>query len=74
MNELQEAQSPVAQPEARERVRLSTFAGSGPRGLVCRKCGCTHFLVIYTRPIEGGIRRRRRCRHCGTRLMTLERM
>ena len=42
-------------------------------GLECRKCGCRHFLVIYTRRAFGGrIVRRRECRHCGKRMTTLE--
>ena len=45
-----------------------------PRGLECRKCGCRHFRVVYTRPAWGGrIIRRRECRHCGQRLTTWER-
>ncbi len=43
------------------------------RGLVCPKCGCKHFYVIYTRPTWGGrIMRRRECRHCGKRITTWE--
>jgi transcriptional regulator NrdR family protein len=45
------------------------------RGLRCRKCGCGHFRVVYTRRAAGGrIVRRRECRHCGTRLTTWERI
>ncbi len=45
------------------------------RGLVCPKCGCRHFYVIYTRPAWGNrIIRRRRCRDCGARITTTERM
>jgi len=41
------------------------------RGLECRKCGCKHFRVIYTRPALGGrLVRRRECRHCGKRFTT----
>lgn len=44
------------------------------RGLICAKCGCRHFRVIYTRPAWGSIlRRRRECRHCGHRMTTTER-
>lgn len=44
------------------------------RGLECRRCGCKHFRVIYTRPTWGGrIQRRRECRHCGKRITTWER-
>ena len=45
------------------------------RGLVCAKCGCGHFRVIYTRASWGGrIIRRRECRHCGKRVTTYERV
>ena len=44
-----------------------------PRGLRCPRCGCGHFLVIYTRPQpQGRILRRRECRYCGRRLTTIE--
>jgi len=43
-------------------------------GLQCRKCGCRHFWVVYTRAASGGkIVRRRECRHCGKRITTWER-
>lgn len=43
------------------------------RGLVCPRCGCEHFRVIYTRRTWGGrIKRNRECRHCGRRAITYE--
>jgi transcriptional regulator NrdR family protein len=43
------------------------------RGLVCPKCGCRHFRVIYTRRTWGGkIMRSRECQHCGRRVITYE--
>lgn len=43
------------------------------RGLLCPKCGCEHFRVIYTRRTWGGkIMRSRECRHCGRRVITYE--
>lgn len=43
------------------------------RGLVCAKCGCARFRVVYTRKAWGGtLRRRRECRNCGTRITTHE--
>lgn len=42
------------------------------QGLVCRQCGCRHFLTVYTRPRGDGIVRRKRCRHCGKAIMTRE--
>lgn len=45
-----------------------------PRGLVCRKCECRHFYVVWTRPLRNGtILRKRECRHCGARVVTSER-
>ena len=41
-------------------------------GLVCRKCGCRHLDVLYTRHKSGYILRIRACRHCGRRLTTRE--
>jgi len=44
------------------------------RGLVCPRCGCRLFSVVYTRPMTGStIQRRRQCRHCGKRITTAER-
>ena len=43
------------------------------RGLECRRCGCRHFFVIYTRRASGGrLIRRRECRYCGKRITTSE--
>ena len=43
------------------------------RGLECPKCGCKHFIVIYTRGAAGGkLIRRRECRHCGRRTILSE--
>jgi len=57
------------------RIKLSEHGinDGQARGLVCRKCGCTHFFVVYTRPIAGGIRRSRECRNCSSRVITTER-
>ena len=55
------------------RTRFSDKGNCDERGLACRKCGCRHFRVIYTRPTWGGrILRRRECRNCGQRIMTRE--
>ena len=43
------------------------------RGLECRRCGCRHFYVIYTRPRDGCIVRLKECRNCGKRMTTWER-
>lgn len=43
-------------------------------GLECRRCGCRHFYVIYTRRAPGGkLIRRRECRNCGKGMTTVER-
>ena len=45
------------------------------RGMECPGCGCRDLRVVYTRP-EGGKRifRRRECRHCGRRTVTVEKV
>lgn len=48
-------------------------ADVGKMGLVCPRCGCGHFEVVYTRAAPGGrIIRRRECRHCNRRITTQE--
>jgi len=42
-------------------------------GLVCRRCGCRHFYVVYTEPKKDTIMRRRECRNCQKRVSTYER-
>lgn len=45
-----------------------------PVGIECRRCGCRHFHVVECVPLSNGmVRWRRACRHCGWRLVTLER-
>ncbi len=41
-------------------------------GIACPRCGCRDFRVIYTRPRERRLERRRECRHCGRRITTYE--
>lgn len=42
-------------------------------GLVCPRCGCQHFRVVYLKRLPGGVlRRRRECRYCGRRMTTRE--
>lgn len=43
-------------------------------GLRCSRCGCRHFVVVYTRRRPKAIVRRRECRHCGRRVTTRERI
>ena len=45
----------------------------GDRGIACRRCGCRHHQVIYSRRRrDGSIARRRECRHCGHQFLTRE--
>lgn len=43
-------------------------------GLKCRKCGCRHFYVVSTERKPHKIVRYRRCRHCGKKHTTTERL
>lgn len=45
---------------------------SDKKGIVCPKCGCSHFYVIYTRPRGDKIMRRKECRNCGKKITTYE--
>ena len=45
---------------------------SHQRGIDCPQCGCRHFYTTHTEPLrDGRIRRRKACRHCGRRIVTL---
>jgi transcriptional regulator NrdR family protein len=43
-------------------------------GLVCRNCGCHHFYTDNTRKGTNRVIRSRRCRNCGKRVTTIERV
>jgi len=44
-------------------------------GFECSKCGCRDLRVTHTRSVSKWcIRRYRRCRHCGNRIVTTERI
>lgn len=40
-------------------------------GLFC-KCGCSEWHTLETRPSKDGIKRRKECVECGTRITTYE--
>jgi transcriptional regulator NrdR family protein len=43
------------------------------RGICCPQCGCRHFYTTHTEPLrDSRIRRRKRCRHCGRKIVTYE--
>lgn len=58
----------------RTRQDIPPEPGQQPpaQGLVCRKCGCGHFRVVYVKRIAGGLLRVRECRHCRKRMRTRE--
>lgn len=41
-------------------------------GIECPSCACRHHYTVRTSKINGKIRRRRECRHCGKRFNTYE--
>jgi ribosomal protein L33 len=43
-------------------------------GLECKDCGCRHFIVVHTKKMNQRIIRYRRCRYCGKRIITSERI
>jgi DNA-directed RNA polymerase subunit RPC12/RpoP len=42
------------------------------KGIACPKCGCEHFEYSYGKDAPGERQRVKRCRHCGTRVLTGE--
>lgn len=45
------------------------------RGIMCPKCGCRDWRVVYKRPLTAGREQRRRaCRNCGHRVTTTEKV
>ena len=44
----------------------------GPKGFHCMGCGKGKLQTIDSRPIFGGIRRRKSCNICGFRITTVE--
>ena len=64
---------PLPEPETMAEAGEVLQPSDEAVGLECRRCGCQHFFVIYTRPApRGRIQRRRECRHCGARITTYE--
>lgn len=57
-----------------ERITAKRYAElTGGKGLACVNCGCRQMYTVATEPLASGvIRRRKVCRHCGTRKVTIE--
>lgn len=48
---------------------------SGGQGIPCPNCGCRHRWEVYgTKGRGAGNLRYRRCRHCGEKCLTIERL
>ncbi len=62
----------MMKPEDRPTAAQAAAKAGEGTGLECRQCGCRDFRVYYTRPKDGTIMRRRRCRHCGALITTFE--
>jgi DNA-directed RNA polymerase subunit RPC12/RpoP len=52
--------------------RTFQLPGSREGGVKCPECGCRHMPVWATRPEANRIKRTRRCRNCGTEIITYE--
>jgi DNA-directed RNA polymerase subunit RPC12/RpoP len=53
---------------------MSEPADDDAPGIRCPRCGCRDLRRAYTRQVPGAARRARDCRHCGKRVITLERV
>ena len=45
-----------------------------PVGLHCPCCGKRTLRTVDSRPVKGGIRRRKECASCGSRITTIEKI
>ena len=45
-----------------------------PKGITCTKCGCADLFVVYRQDVGRTRRRRLECRHCGHRMVSVERL
>lgn len=45
-----------------------------PSGFHCPACGKRKLMTVDSRPVFGGIRRRRECNKCGFRCNTIEKI
>lgn len=59
--------------EAANELPVDNQIPGEPKGMQCRKCGCTDCRVTHTERLRNGtVRRRRSCRHCDCRFVTYE--
>lgn len=56
-----------------ERPTLAQYA-AGASGMACPKCGCRHLLRYADEDFPTSRRRYRKCRNCGHRVITDERI
>ena len=61
----------AALPEHKSLAEYAAEAGDD-RGIQCPKCDCRHFRTVRTTPRDGRIRREKTCRHCGYKVVTVE--
>lgn len=66
--------SRLSTAEVSQQVEAAKVAEHDERGLECPQCHCHHFYVIYTRKREDRIVRRRECRNCSRKILTVERV
>lgn len=57
-----------------ERETESPKQSEQPAGMQCPSCGCRHLPVYYTRQRIGKVVRVRKCRNCGRKILTTERV
>ena len=66
------AERRASKPRAVDVYAATIKATMETSGIVCPKCGCCDTRVLHTYPGDNEKGRRRVCRHCGTRITTLE--
>jgi DNA-directed RNA polymerase subunit RPC12/RpoP len=59
-------------PEPKSLAEYAAEAAAGNMGIACPKCGCRDLRFSYNKDVPGGLDRVKRCRNCGTRVLTSE--
>jgi hypothetical protein len=59
-------------PEPKSLAEFAAEANGSARGIECPGCGCRDFRTRRTNPRDGRIQREKYCRHCGRKIVTVE--
>lgn len=58
--------------EPKSLAEMAAEANGDDRGIQCPNCGCRDLRTRRTNPRDGRIQRVKFCRHCGRKVITVE--